>query len=113
MLGIAITMFVLATMHIGVNYARIIKAFVVFKDKPGGPGAFFNQLSEFTQIFGSTIYVAQTLVGDSVVACPWITLLYAKEILIETAYSYYGVTLFGGGSSQSSPSLYFYFSEAQ
>lgn len=67
MLGIAITMFVFATMHIGVNYTRIIKAFVIFKDEPGGPGAFFNQLSEFTQIFGSTIYVAQTLVGDSVV----------------------------------------------
>lgn len=40
---------------------------MIFKDEPGGPGAFFNQLSEFTQIFGSTIYVAQTLVGDSVV----------------------------------------------
>jgi len=53
-------------MHIGVNYTRIIKAFVIFKDAPGGPGAFFNHLSEFTQIFGSTLYVAQTLVGDGV-----------------------------------------------
>ncbi|KAF8962182.1 hypothetical protein BDZ97DRAFT_1702662 [Flammula alnicola] len=67
MLSVAIVMFVLATMHIGVNYTRIIKAFIIFKNEPGGPGAFFNQLSEFTQIFGSTIYVAQTLVGDSVV----------------------------------------------
>ena len=49
------------------NYTRIIKAFIIFANEPGGPGAFFNQLSEFTQIFGSTIYVAQTLVGDSVV----------------------------------------------
>ncbi|KAK7028271.1 hypothetical protein R3P38DRAFT_2935081 [Favolaschia claudopus] len=67
MLGISVTMFVLATMHIGVNYTRIINAFVIFKDEPGGPAAYFNQLSNFTQIFGSTIYVAQTLVGDAVV----------------------------------------------
>lgn len=83
MLGIAITMFVLATMvwrllvssapdsppsqHIGVNYTRIIKAFIILKNEPGGPAAFFNELSEFTQLFGSAIYVAQTLVGDSVV----------------------------------------------
>ena len=49
------------------NYTRVIKAFIIFPNEPGGPGAFFNELSEFTQIFGSTIYVAQTLVGDSVV----------------------------------------------
>ncbi|KAF5374215.1 hypothetical protein D9758_004668 [Tetrapyrgos nigripes] len=67
MLAISIVMFTLATMHIGVNYTRIIRAFIDFKDQPGGPPAYFNQLSEFTQIFGSAIYVAQTLVGDSVV----------------------------------------------
>ncbi|CAL1707855.1 unnamed protein product [Somion occarium] len=63
----AITMWVLATMHIGVNFTRIIKAFVIFKDEPGGPAAYFNQLSNFTNIFGSTIYVAQTLIGDGFV----------------------------------------------
>ncbi|KAF5381650.1 hypothetical protein D9615_005470 [Tricholomella constricta] len=67
MLSIAILMFVLATMQVGVNYARIIKAFVIFKDEPGGPGAFFDHLAEFTQLFGSTLYIAQTIVGDSVV----------------------------------------------
>jgi len=67
MIGISIVMFTLATMHIAVNYTRIFKAFIVFKNEPGGPAAFFSQLSEFTQIFGSTIYVTQTLVGDSVV----------------------------------------------
>lgn len=67
MLGISIVMFVLATMHIGVNYTRIINAFIIFRDEPGGPAAYFNQLSNFTQLFGSAIYVAQTLVGDSVV----------------------------------------------
>ncbi|KAJ7360996.1 hypothetical protein DFH08DRAFT_951622 [Mycena albidolilacea] len=67
MLGFSIVMFVLATMHIGVNYTRILRAFIIYKDEPGGTPAYFNKLSEFTQIFGSAIYVAQTLVGDSVV----------------------------------------------
>lgn len=53
--------------HIGVNYTRIIKAFIIHRDEPGGPAAFFNELSEFTQIFGSTLYIAQTVIGDSVV----------------------------------------------
>ena len=88
MIGISLVMFVLATMvsysihssshlislslfiqHIGVNFTRIIKAFIIYRNELGGPAAFFNELSEFTQIFGSTIYVAQTLVGDGVVVC--------------------------------------------
>ncbi|PIL35766.1 hypothetical protein GSI_02496 [Ganoderma sinense ZZ0214-1] len=67
MLWITILMFVMATLHIGINYTRIIKAFIIYRNAPGGSAAFFNQLSEFTQIFGSTVYVAQTLIGDSVV----------------------------------------------
>ncbi|KAG7097508.1 hypothetical protein E1B28_004850 [Marasmius oreades] len=67
MMGISLTMFVLATMHIGVNFARVFMAFIKYRDEPGGPAVFFDQLSEFTQIFGTAIYVAQTLVGDAVV----------------------------------------------
>ncbi|KAF8896603.1 hypothetical protein BD779DRAFT_1668362 [Infundibulicybe gibba] len=33
---------------------------------PGGPGSFFEIFAEFTQMFGSTLYIAQTLVGDSI-----------------------------------------------
>ncbi|EPT04835.1 hypothetical protein FOMPIDRAFT_1094714, partial [Fomitopsis schrenkii] len=67
MLWISILMFVVATIHIGVNYTRIIQAFIVHRNEPGGPAAFFNELSNFTQIFGSTLYIAQTVIGDSVV----------------------------------------------
>ncbi|KAF9266138.1 hypothetical protein L218DRAFT_996909 [Marasmius fiardii PR-910] len=67
MLGISFTMFTLATMHIGVNYARVFIAFTKYRDQPGGPAVYFDQLSNFTQIFGSALYVAQTLVGDAVV----------------------------------------------
>ena len=39
----------------------------MYRNGEGGPSAFFLQLSEFTQVFGSTIYVAQTLAGDGIV----------------------------------------------
>ncbi|KAF9067591.1 hypothetical protein BDP27DRAFT_1534933 [Rhodocollybia butyracea] len=67
MLWSSLIMFCLATMHIGVNYARVFKAFIIFRNAKGGPAVFFNTLSNFTQVFGSAIYVAQTLVGDSVI----------------------------------------------
>ncbi|KAL5492766.1 hypothetical protein ACEPAI_4213 [Sanghuangporus weigelae] len=67
MLCISLLMFVVATMHVAVNFTRIIKAFINFENAPGGPASFFNELSEFTQMFGSTLYVLQTLIGDSMV----------------------------------------------
>ncbi|KAF8896594.1 hypothetical protein BD779DRAFT_1668355 [Infundibulicybe gibba] len=63
MLVIAIAMFVLATMQLITNYIRIIRAFTQW---PGGPKAYFGRFSEFTQLFGSTLYIAQTLVGDGI-----------------------------------------------
>ncbi|EIN09223.1 hypothetical protein PUNSTDRAFT_134386 [Punctularia strigosozonata HHB-11173 SS5] len=67
MLFVSTLMWVVATMHVATNFTRIIKAFITFSDAPGGPAAFFNRFSEFTQMFGSTLYVLQTLIGDSMV----------------------------------------------
>ncbi|KAF5381651.1 hypothetical protein D9615_005471 [Tricholomella constricta] len=98
MLSIAILTFVLATMQVGVNYARIIKAFVIFKDEPGGPGAFFDHLAEFTQLFGSTIYIAQTIVGDSVVVLRCYLVFGRKfSIVAFPIVLLFGSTLTGGG----------------
>lgn len=49
------------------NFSRIVLAFIIHADAPGGPAAFFNELSNFTQMFGSTLYVFQTLLGDALV----------------------------------------------
>ncbi|PFH47758.1 hypothetical protein AMATHDRAFT_50049 [Amanita thiersii Skay4041] len=63
----SVLLFMIATMHISVNFTRIIKAFITYRNASGGPPAFFNRLSEFTQMLGSTLYVAQTLLGDGLV----------------------------------------------
>lgn len=49
------------------NFSRIILAFIIHADAPGGPAVFFNEMSNFTQMFGSTLYVAQTLLGYAMV----------------------------------------------
>ncbi|KAM5538492.1 hypothetical protein V8D89_007825 [Ganoderma adspersum] len=67
MLWVSLLMFVVATMHVATNFSRIILAFIVHANDVGGPAAFFNQLSNFTQLFGSTLYVIQTLLGDAMV----------------------------------------------
>ncbi|KAI0710099.1 hypothetical protein C8Q76DRAFT_89167 [Earliella scabrosa] len=67
MVWISLLMFVIATVHVATNFSRIILAFINNADAPGGPAVFFNQLSNFTQLFGSTLYVMQTLLGDAMV----------------------------------------------
>jgi len=67
MLLVSLLMFVVATTHIATNFSRIILAFIVNGNAQGGPSAFFNELSNFTQMFGSTLYVLQTLIGDAMV----------------------------------------------
>ncbi|KXN85650.1 hypothetical protein AN958_10987, partial [Leucoagaricus sp. SymC.cos] len=63
MLFAAILMFVLATMQLGTNFTRVIRGFVIHE---GNTGAYYNVLAEFTQIFGSALYIVQTFVGDGV-----------------------------------------------
>ncbi|KAH9923659.1 uncharacterized protein B0H18DRAFT_1120304 [Fomitopsis serialis] len=67
MLFVSFLMFGIATTHVATNFSRIILAFINNVDAPGGPAAFFNEMSNFTQMFGSTLYVAQTLLGDAMV----------------------------------------------
>ncbi|KLO11937.1 hypothetical protein SCHPADRAFT_941667 [Schizopora paradoxa] len=67
MLFVSFLIFVIATMHMATNFSRIVLAFIIHADAPGGPAAFFNELSNFTQMFGSTLYVFQTLLGDALV----------------------------------------------
>jgi len=63
MLFVAILMFVLATMQLAVNFTRIIRGFVIHE---GHTEDYYNVLAEFTQIFGSALYIVQTFVGDAV-----------------------------------------------
>ncbi|KAJ3576013.1 hypothetical protein NP233_g705 [Leucocoprinus birnbaumii] len=63
MLLVSILMFMLATMQLAVNFTRIVRGFVM---NAGHTGEYFNELAEFTQVFGSALYIVQTFLGDGV-----------------------------------------------
>jgi hypothetical protein len=51
--------------HIAVDACRILKAFITYRDEPGGPIVYINALSSSTYLLKSTVYTLQTLVGDA------------------------------------------------
>ncbi|KAF8188727.1 hypothetical protein BJ912DRAFT_1106823, partial [Pholiota molesta] len=67
MIIISTLMFLIATLHISVSYVRIIKAFIILRNEPGGTYAFFIRLSEFTYVFEMSIFMTQILLGDGLV----------------------------------------------
>lgn len=50
--------------HLSVNLTRIIRGFITFGDDIGGPNAYFDKTSDFTNVFSCTIYVFQAVVGE-------------------------------------------------
>jgi len=61
------TMFILATMHLGIDLKRAILAFIDFRNAPGGPNSILGDVSNFVYIFKSSVYVFQTTLGDGFV----------------------------------------------
>ncbi|KAF7365877.1 hypothetical protein MVEN_00462300 [Mycena venus] len=68
MIIIACLLFVLSTIHLGVDFNRLVVAFVTLRDSyPGGPSAWFANPSQRSFIFKNAIYTFQTVLGDGVV----------------------------------------------
>lgn len=45
LVAIATVMFAFSTAHVSLGFQRLIEGFIVLRDKPGGPGAFFSDVS--------------------------------------------------------------------
>ena len=51
-----------------IDIIRIMEGLVLYRDTyPGGPIAYFSDLSQWTFVSTNYLYTAQTLVGDGVV----------------------------------------------
>ncbi|KAJ7293927.1 hypothetical protein C8J57DRAFT_1553552 [Mycena rebaudengoi] len=66
MFGISIVMFLIASMHLGMNCFRLIKGYVDFRLVPGGPVGYLGILSTWDHIFKDTLYATQSILGDAV-----------------------------------------------
>lgn len=65
---VAIMLFLLSTAHIVVCIIRADDALIKYRDTfPGGPGAFFADVTQETYVIKYALYVLQTLLADGVV----------------------------------------------
>ncbi|EIW82600.1 hypothetical protein CONPUDRAFT_163727 [Coniophora puteana RWD-64-598 SS2] len=66
--SVAIALFLLSTAHMTLSVVRVIEGLVIYRDTyPGGPAAFFADVSQWTFAFKSLLWTLQTLIGDGVV----------------------------------------------
>jgi len=66
MFGIGIVLFVMASMHVAMNCYRMVMAYVIKRDEPGGPAAYIGALAPWDHVFKDTIYATQEIFGDAV-----------------------------------------------
>ncbi|CCM04916.1 uncharacterized protein FIBRA_07113 [Fibroporia radiculosa] len=67
LVGIAVTMFCFSTCHVFLGFYRLIMGFIVLRDEPGGPAAFFSDVSIPANVAKVGIHTVNSIVGDSVV----------------------------------------------
>ncbi|KAK1220214.1 hypothetical protein PQX77_017034 [Marasmius sp. AFHP31] len=65
-LGIAIAMFIFSTIHCSMGFSRLIIGFIDLRDQPGGPGAFFSDVSVPANVAKVTIHSVNSILGDSI-----------------------------------------------
>jgi len=60
----ALALYALATAHLTIDAYRSVKAFIAYRDAPGGPIAYLNNLSSASNLIKDSFYGIQTLLGD-------------------------------------------------
>jgi len=60
----ALVLYALATAHLTIDAYRDVKAFITYRDAPGGPIAYLTNLSSASYLLKSSFYTLQTLLGD-------------------------------------------------
>ncbi|KAF9455989.1 hypothetical protein BDZ94DRAFT_1276776 [Collybia nuda] len=63
----AISMFCFSTIHVSMGFARLIDGFIYLRDKPGGPAAFFSDVSIPANVAKVIIHTVNSILGDGIV----------------------------------------------
>jgi len=63
----AICMFLFSTTHVSLGFQRLIEGFVVLRNQPGGPAAFFSDVSIPANVAKICIHTINSILGDSIV----------------------------------------------
>ncbi|KAI0072951.1 hypothetical protein K474DRAFT_1775067 [Panus rudis PR-1116 ss-1] len=63
---VGVIMFLIATMHLGMNCYRLLCGYINHGGEPGGAVTYLSNLSSWSHIFKDTLYATQELFGDAV-----------------------------------------------
>ncbi|KIY63296.1 hypothetical protein CYLTODRAFT_403470 [Cylindrobasidium torrendii FP15055 ss-10] len=66
-LPIGILMFCFSTIHVSLGFERLLQGFIYLRDQPGGPAAFFSNVSIPANVAKVTIHTVNSVLGDSIV----------------------------------------------
>ncbi|KAL1746201.1 hypothetical protein HDZ31DRAFT_34682 [Schizophyllum fasciatum] len=64
---VAVLMFLFSTVHVSLGFARLIWGFIERRDQPGGPAAYFSEVSHPPNVAKVTIHTVNSILGDSIV----------------------------------------------
>ncbi|TBU26459.1 hypothetical protein BD309DRAFT_902340 [Dichomitus squalens] len=64
---VAVFMFCFSTIHVSLGFCRLIWGFIDLRNQPGGPGAYFSDVSTPPNVAKVTIHSVNSILGDSIV----------------------------------------------
>jgi len=65
--SVAATQYFFSTVHVSLGFDRLIEGFIVLRDQPGGPAAYFGDVSVSVNVVKIAIHTVNSVVGDGVV----------------------------------------------
>ncbi|KAJ7751340.1 hypothetical protein B0H14DRAFT_2405650, partial [Mycena olivaceomarginata] len=102
MITVACLLFSLSTIHLGVDFNRLVVAFVTLRDSyPGGPSAWFANPSQRSFITKNAVYTFQTVLGDGVVIYRCYMVWRSFWIILVPSVLWVAVAIAGAGSVYS------------
>ncbi|KAF8160378.1 hypothetical protein K438DRAFT_1541236, partial [Mycena galopus ATCC 62051] len=102
MITVACLLFALSTIHLSVDFNRLVVAFVTLRDSyPGGPSAWFANPSQRSFIIKNAVYTFQTVLGDGVVIYRCYMVWRSFWIIVVPSVLWVAVAVAGAGSVYS------------
>lgn len=93
---VAFMLLILSTAHMIVDIIRIEQGLVTYRDTfPGGPQAFFADVSQVTFVIKNIIYTMQTMVGDGMVIYRCYIVWQTVWVIIIPSLLWFGITVCG------------------
>ncbi|PBK74069.1 hypothetical protein ARMSODRAFT_951628 [Armillaria solidipes] len=97
----AVAMFCFSTVHVSLGFSRLVEGFIYLRDQPGGPGAFFSNVSIPANVAKVCIHTINSILGDSILVwrCyhvwgrDWVICILPILLIIASAVCGFGQTV--------------------